>query len=201
MTKYPYILKTGSMKNFFEKIHSVGIPDKLTQKFIYSLGFRSTNDRAIIPVLKFLKFVDDLGVPTERYRKFRNKEKSRIILGSAIKEAYSEVFKVYPDANQKDGSSLQNFFSTHTDLGERAVKSIVETFKALCSIADFDLKDVENESEEIKETEAAESIQSKSSLHIIDLSLGNGRKAKIIVPEDIKPQEIEKLKRLLDIIK
>ncbi|MBW3021698.1 DUF5343 domain-containing protein, partial [Candidatus Woesearchaeota archaeon] len=80
MANYPYILKTGSIKKFLEKVPSVGIPDKVTQKLLYSLGFKSTNDRAIIPVLKFLKFVDDAGVPTKRYTSYRDKSKSARIL-------------------------------------------------------------------------------------------------------------------------
>lgn len=198
MARYPYILRTGSIKSFLEKIPSVGIPDKVTLRYIYSLGFKSRNDRPILPVLKFLKFIDDSGIPTERYKKFRDKSLSKKVLGDAIKGAYSEVFKVYPDAAQKDNVSLQNFFSTHTGLGERAVKSIVETFKTICSMAKFDAKVIEEKPTEIEEMET---LQPKSSPHSIDLALGEGRKAKIIVPHDIKSEEIEKLKKLLDVLK
>ena len=201
MAKYPYILKTGSLKKLLENIPSVGIPDKVTIRYLYAIGFKSRNDRALIPVLKSLKCVDDSGTPTNKYRQFRDKNQSKKILGATIKAAYSEIFKIYPDAAKKDGSTLQNFFSTNTGLGERAVKSIVETFKALCSIADFNADGIEDEGIESSEIEDTETPQRKSSLHTIDLSLGEGRKARIMVPEDIKAEEIDKLKKLLDVLK
>ena len=138
MGNYPYILKTGSIKKFLEKIPTVGVPDKITLRFLYALDFKTKNDRPLIPLLKVLKFLDDSGTPTERYKLYRDRSKSSQILGASIREAYSELFKVYPDAQNRDSQSLQNFFSTHTGLGERAIKSTVETFKTLSSMADFE---------------------------------------------------------------
>lgn len=201
MANYPYILKTGSLKKFLENIPSVGIPDKITIRHLYAIGFKSKNDRALIPVLKFLNFIDESGAPTEKYKKFRDKSQSKKILGAAIKAVYSEIFKIYPDAPNRDNSTLQNFFSTNTGLGERAVKSIVETFKALCSVADFNIDGIEGEAIESTEVEDIGISQKKSSLHTIDLSLGEGRKARIIVPDNIKGEEIDKLKKLLDVLK
>lgn len=199
MTNYPYILKTGSIKKFLEKIPSIGVPDKVNLKLIYTLDFRSTNDRAILVVLKFLKFVDDSGVPTERYKNYRDKSKSYSVLANAIKEAYAELFKVYPDAYNKDHQTLQNFFSTHTSLGERAVKSTVETFKALCSLANFDK--IYLEAQDFDTTKEVEGNQTKVTFHNIDFMLSEGRRIKIIMPQDIKKDEIEKIKRLLDAFK
>ena len=201
MTNYPYILKTGSIKKFLEKIPSIGVPDKVNLKLIYTLDFRSTNDRAILAVLKFLKFVDDSGVPTDRYKNYRDKSKSSSVLANSIREAYYELFKVYSDAYNKDHKTLQNFFSTHTSLGERAVKSTVETFKALCSMANFE-QDFENVdlSDVFTDSESKEA-QIKSTFHNIDFMLSEGRKVKIILPQNISEADIEKIKKLLDAFK
>ena len=181
-----------------EKIPSIGIPDKVTLKDLFTLDFKSSNDRSILPILKFLKFLDSSGIPTERYRKYRDKSLSKKVLGEAINEGYKDLFKVYPDASEKDHHSLHNFFSTHTGLGERAIKSIVETFKALCSMADLESKGVEGV---FSEEASNENSEPRSSLHSIDLALSDGRKAKIILPQDITVKEIDKLKKLLDILK
>jgi len=198
MVNYPYTQRTGSLKHFFEKIPVVGKPDRVTNKYIYSLGFKSTNDRAIVPLLKFLKFLDATGAPTERYMKYRDKSISKAVLGAAIQETYSAVFQTYPNAPEKGNTDLENFFSTQSGLGEKAVKSIVNTFKALCSIATFDKMDI---IEETMEDETAKTSQSKSSLHTLDLTLSEGRRARIIVPHDINKSEIDKLKRLLDVLR
>jgi hypothetical protein len=198
MATYPYTHNTGNLKKFLEKAPEVGIPDKVTTRLVYSLGFKSTNDRAIPTIMKFLKFTDESGIPTERYNKFRDKSMSKKVLGAAIQDSYAQVFKMYPNAVELANTELGNFFSTDTGLGQRAVKSIVNTFKALCSIATFDKLDVIEES--MEENEESESLP-KSSLHKLDLTLSEGRNARIIVPNDIKESEIEKLKKLLDVLK
>lgn len=200
MVTYPYILKTGSIKKFLEKVPTIGLPDKVTLKFLYALDFKSTNDRSILPVLKFLKFVDDAGVPTERYKNYRDKSQARKVLAKTIKESYLELFKVYPDAYNKDHQTLQNYFSTHTGLGERAVKSMVETFKALCSMAEFQHV-TDNFETALVDSESKETQAAKSASHNIDFTLSEGRKVKIIMPPDMKKDEIEKIKRLLDAFK
>lgn len=199
MADYPYILKTGSLKKFLEKIPTIGVPDKVTHQFLYTLDFKGNNDRPILPILKFLKFTDASGVPTERYRNYRDKSKSSQVLGEALKQAYSDLFKVYPDADKRDQQALQNFFTTKTGLGERAVKSIVETFKTLCSIADVS---VSEQREDKLESEEQNLIPiSKSPLHNIELALSDGRKAKMILPQDITHEEIERLKKQLEVFK
>jgi len=55
-----------------------------------------------------------------------------------IKKAYSELFKLYPDAYKKDDDALKNFFRPTTDAGEQVVERMVDTFKALCGFADFE---------------------------------------------------------------
>jgi len=89
---------------------------------------------------------------------------------------------------------LKNFFSTHTNLGEKAIKSTVETFKALCSLAEFngDYDDFDDSEDEVSED------SQKSQTHKINLSLGEGRRAQIILPEDINENDIKKVKGLLD---
>lgn len=198
--KYSYLMKTGSLKNFLAKIPSIGIPEGVTIRYLYSLGFKSTNDRTIIPVLKFIKFLDGSGKPTEFYRNYRDTSQSSIILAKSIKEAYSELFKIYPDAHKQDNISLENFFRTQTGLGERAIKAMVETFKALSSMADFNtsqksiLKPISQENETNFESHDGAS-------HTISFALSKGRSAKIHLPDDVTSKEIDRLKALLDALK
>ena len=65
MPDFPYTPNPASLRRFFEKIPSTGVPDKVTLQVLNSLGFTSSNDRYILPVLKALKFVDGSGVPTQ----------------------------------------------------------------------------------------------------------------------------------------
>ncbi len=133
---YPTVLKTGALKDVFTKIVKTGVPTKFTVEHLKSLGYTSSNDQPIIAALKFIGFLDASGIPTDKYKSYRGKDGS-IVLAQGIKTGYSDLFQLYPDADQKDEESLTHFFATKTNVGERALKAMVATFKALCSIADF----------------------------------------------------------------
>lgn len=138
MANYPYTLNTGKLTGFLKHIQKASVPDKVTQTYLSSAGFKSTNDRAIISVLKFIDFLDSTGTPTKKYEAFRNTTTGQQVLGQAIRSSYSELFSMYPDAQQKDTEALRNFFSTHSKAGDAALSAMVLTFKSLCSMASFD---------------------------------------------------------------
>ena len=198
MTNYPYILKTSTIKGLLEKIPDAGVPDLVGHKFIYSLGFKSNNDRPILKILQHIKFIDDNGVPTERYRQYRNRSASAKILGHAIKDAYADLYNVYPDAHARDNESLRNFFTTHSTLGARAVGGIVETFKTLSALADF--TGMESAIKQAQTQELSEELVSQpltSVSHRINLALGEGRIVQVIMPADITKHELDRLKKLI----
>ncbi len=66
MAEFPYTAKPSSVPRFLRKIQAVRVPDKVTVKYIASIGFKSSNDRRLIPMLKALGFLDAPGVPSER---------------------------------------------------------------------------------------------------------------------------------------
>lgn len=137
MAAFPYALVPSKIQEFLHHAQSAGVPEKVTIKYLEQVGFKSKHDRAIIPVLKFIGFADDRGVPTKRWQEYRNRSKSGKVLAAALKSAYPDLFKTYPDAHRKDTEALRNYFSAHTKVGERALQGIVGTFKALAEKADF----------------------------------------------------------------
>jgi hypothetical protein len=137
MSDFPYVVNANTLKVFLQKIPTIGKPEKLTVEVLASLGFKSSNDRRIGPVLKFLGFVSSDGSPTEQWVAYRDKSKSGAVLAGCIKAAYADLFTVYPDAQNKDVEALRNFFSTHTTGGESVLRFTVGTFRGLCELADF----------------------------------------------------------------
>ena len=138
MADFPYSPTPPMIKSFFAKIQSVGKPSKVTVKYLESIGFKSKNDRYIIPILKALGFLDSSGTPTELWQHYRNKTEGPIILSQAVRAAYTGLFSTYPDANRKDDEALRNFFSSNSSVGDKTVALMVRTFKALCELADFE---------------------------------------------------------------
>ncbi len=137
MAEYTYSAQPANVGPFLDKVRSMGRPDKLTIKVIESLSFKSKNDRALLAVMKAVGLVDQSGVPTPRWNQFRSKQDGGAALAAGIREHYSALFALYPDAYQKDNEALHSFFSSNTSVGEGALKHMINTFKALCSKADF----------------------------------------------------------------
>ncbi len=137
MANYPYTSNPARSKELLLKIQDVGVPTKVTNKYLESLGYKSKNDRAMIGVLRALNFIDASGTPTETWRKFRNKGGAKAMMASAIRGTYKDLFTTYPDAYRRDNEALRNFFSSHTDVGEGGLRYMVGTFKSLTELADF----------------------------------------------------------------
>ncbi len=138
---YPTVNKSSVLKDVLDKIKQTGVPEKFTNAHMKTIGFSSSNDFPAIAALKFVGFLDGSGVPTQRYKEYRGVNGQKI-LAQGIRDGYSDLFTVYPDADVKDNESLIHFFATKTNVGNVAQKSMVATFKALSSMADFEASDI-----------------------------------------------------------
>src|SRR5690348_11315932 len=86
----------------------------LSVNHLKAIGFPSSNDRAIIPVLKDLGFLTADGTPTARYHEYRNSARSRKVLGEALREAYGELFHINARPTKNDRDAIEGLFkSTH----------------------------------------------------------------------------------------
>jgi len=138
VAEFPYITNPARVKAFFQHIEKAGVPEKVTYRYLESSGFKSKNDRRLIPILKFIGFLDSSGVPTEDWRAYREKERARRVVATAIRRSYRDLFHTYPDGHRQDDEALHNFFAAHTTVAESTRKFMVGTFKALCELADFE---------------------------------------------------------------
>ena len=132
---FPYTQNTGNLTNLITQIGKNGVPDKFTTKDLPVWGFKSSNDRSIVSVLKFIGFLDSSGSPTELWREARTKPSAATAKG--VREGYKSLFQTFPDAERKDSEALTNFFKAKTDVGDAAIKMMVATFKALVQFGDF----------------------------------------------------------------
>lgn len=142
MADFPYSYGIKKLSPFFSHIQSAAIPDKMHQQYLKKAGFTSSYDSAIIPLFKFIGFLDSSGVPTKLWREYRDKSKAGKVLASALKDSYNELFSLFPDAHRKDTEALRNYFSAHTTKGESVLTAIVSTFKTLCTLSDFDTAEI-----------------------------------------------------------
>lgn len=130
-----------SQKNIepiFEKIKSGTPPSKFTTSHLKSIGFTSSNDRGIIPLLKDLDFLSSDGTPTKRYFKFRDESQSQKVLGEALLDAYEDAFHVAENPNSADRKALEGKFKTEHGSSDNTASLQAATFLKLLSLADLD---------------------------------------------------------------
>lgn len=165
LVEYPYVYTVKNLRELLKRLNSeLGVPDKFDSEYLLSIGYRSHNDRSMIKVLKFVGFLDADGKPSENYNEYRNKDNSEAVMATRLRTSYSELFKIYPDAYNKDGEALRNFFRTHTKGGESVLSLIVSTFTVLCEFADF-------------EAEGSGETLSKVPVEGVRIDLGKGKRA------------------------
>jgi hypothetical protein len=132
-----YFTSTKNTSAILHAMQRAGVPDKFTFEFLKQLGFASSTDRPVIPVLKSLGFLNDGAVPTERYRQFKDKGIAKAILAQGVREGYADVFAIDTEANGKSIQELQGIFARLSDKGSSVTDKMATTFKTLASLADF----------------------------------------------------------------
>lgn len=137
MAKPPSTPSPGNIKKFFQTIQGLGIPSKVDQAYLKTIGFKAANDRNLIAILRYIDFIDGKGTPTEKWKDFKDKAKAPKVMASSIKTAYADLFSTYLDAEKRDSATIQNYFAPKWGVSELVTKRMEQTFKQLGGLADF----------------------------------------------------------------
>lgn len=134
-----YLITPKNLEAFFNAIINAQAPQKVTQKFIENLGFKSTNDRLLIGILKGIGFTDSNGVPQNSYYQFLDQSESKFVLADAIRDAYSDLFAINKHANTMTVTEVKNKLKTlfQGSKSDNVLGFMANTFVALCKFADF----------------------------------------------------------------
>ena len=136
MAEYQYTTVPGKLKPLLAKIREVGVPQKSTNQWLKSIGFKSSNDSSLLTILKFIGFTDSSSTPTEKWKNYRGKSHGQV-LANAIRDGYADLYAFYPEAHSRTTSELEHVFSTSSSAGKQAIGKTVRTFQSLCEAADF----------------------------------------------------------------
>ncbi len=161
-----YMYTVKSLPQMFEAIQKAQVPPRFTYDFLRTVGYKSTNDRAFVNVLKGLGFLDANSVPTQAYREYRDKKLAKNVLAKQLRQAYKGVFLSDENAQNLSVEDLKGKFATITGKDDAVVKKMATTFKALVGLADFKevpVKPLTTEQEEPVESPALEQITPKPS--------------------------------------
>ena len=157
----PYVNAYGKIKTLFANIQVASVPTKVSQDYLATvLEMRSSSDRALIPLLKRLGFIDSTNVPTQAYKDYRDKEQARRVMAERIRDAYRPIFAAHEYAWKLTKEQLTSKITQVTGAAadDPMVPTIVGTFMELCKLADFEAKGVLKREPE-KEEEVPKKMQ------------------------------------------
>lgn len=158
-----YLTSVKNLPAILKKIVDGTAPEKFTTSHLKGIGFNSSNDRAILPIFKDLGFLDLEGVPTPRYHSYRDKSKSKQVLGEAIREAYEDIFHINEHPTESDRSAIEGRFKSVHNVSDVVAQRQAMTFFALLKLADISgtspSKKTNKEKEKTKEPAPAKEPQ------------------------------------------
>ncbi|MEZ0148236.1 MAG: DUF5343 domain-containing protein [Candidatus Reddybacter sp.] len=132
-----YTIAYGQLGDFFTRIREGQAPSQFTQQLLKDLGFKSTNHRAFIPLLKALGFLSPDGAPTSRYHEYRDYSKSKNVMGQAIREAYSDIFLIKENPTKSDKKAIEGKFKSFHNVSDNVAERMAKTFFSLLELADL----------------------------------------------------------------
>jgi hypothetical protein len=135
---YPYMISNNKIGPILESIKNATKPNKFTHQLLKQMGYASSNDRAIIPLLKRLDFLTDDGTPTEYYSRLKDSTDHSYVLAEKIREAYSELFSINTNIHKASDEEIKGAFSRITGKDEKSVNRFFATFKTIVNLAKFD---------------------------------------------------------------
>lgn len=165
----PYINAYGNIEKALNKIIDAQTPPRFTQDFLgTTLGMTGGGAKPVIPFLKRIGMLGGDGVPTEIYKRFRNKPERGAAAAEALKQGYKRLYEINEfvhDANDADlhGIVIQ---ATGLDSKSQIAKNIVASFNAVKKFAKFNIENDANESDEVSEDIELEELNSNSGLKL-----------------------------------
>jgi hypothetical protein len=134
----PYLPMVKNVPVVFEKIAKAKIPDAFTNSFLSgTLGLKSTNDRALIGLLKKMGFLDNSGKPTNTYALLKNKEQAKKAIADGIRRGYAKLFEANEGSHALSSDQLKGLVAQVSGTEENMTNLITGTFRALVALANF----------------------------------------------------------------
>lgn len=137
-TSLPYVVSYKNLTVLFEKIRSAQVPDKFNREFLKTtIGLKGSNDRAYIPLLRTLGFIDQAGNPTPEYRLLKSDDTIKAAIAQGVRSAYSALFQADENANALPLEKLRGLVGQIAGTDADMTSRISGTFSALVRLADF----------------------------------------------------------------
>ena len=132
-----YLMSTKNTAKILAAIQKAAVPQSFTYEFLKHLGYASSGDRPMIPVLKAIGFLDESGKPTALYREYKDPALAKRALAQGLRAGYSDLFKIDTEAHTKSSGDLTGMFARLAEKGDAVTQKMATTFYTLAQLADF----------------------------------------------------------------
>jgi hypothetical protein len=134
----PYLVTYKNLPTLFEKIASAKIPETFNHHFLQTtIGLKGSNDRALIPLLRNLGFIEQSGVPTQTYRLLKG-DKRKAAIAEGVRKAYRPLFDADQEANKLPSERLKSLVAQVAGTDDDLTTRIAGTISALIKLGDFE---------------------------------------------------------------
>lgn len=151
-----YMRGTKNVPKILDRIIEGAPPAKFTQAHLKSLGFAGSNERSIIPFLKAIGFLTSDGTPTQLYNDYRDKSRSKRVLGTALRQKFSSLFQVNENLSEADRAAIEGKFKSEAGMNEDQARSAAATFLAFWRLADHSARSSEVQAAEVETSQTEE---------------------------------------------
>lgn len=132
-----YLVSTKNLNGILNKIVDGVAPPKFNLDHLKSMGFTSSADRGIIPLLKDLGFISGEGAPLQRYHAYRDRSRSKAVMAEALRSAYEDIFHIREIPTSADRSAVEGLFKSKHNSTDKVAQMQAMTFYALLALADM----------------------------------------------------------------
>jgi hypothetical protein len=133
-----YMTSVKNLPDILKRIREGTAPDKFTVAHLKGLGFKSSNDQSVIPLLKAIGFLQEDGKPKKRYHDYRDSSRSRAVMAEALRDAYGDLFHIKEKLTESDKAAIEGKFKSTHNASDRVAAEQARTFLALLKLADLD---------------------------------------------------------------
>lgn len=172
----PYLPSYKNVDKLFEKIVAAKTPEAFTQVFLATtLGLKGSADRALIPLLRTLGFLDASGKPTPAYNTLKGSGR-RVTIAEAVRNAYKPLFDANENAHKLSQEDLKGLVAQVAGTDAQMTAKIVGTLNSLLKLGDFETAPpIEGRTTKEEQEEEGQEQQNDSSTK--DRNLGLASKA------------------------
>lgn len=134
----PYMMSVTNLHKILDAIQRAGAPEVFHLDFLKDLGFKGSNDRGAVKLLKYLGMLDGSGRPQASYREFMDQTKAKHVLANRMRATFDDLFTADRNANTKSVEQLKGWFKTKTGAGDAVAQKMASTFRSLATYANWD---------------------------------------------------------------